>query len=46
MSLFNNPFGQRERLNSAFKKYDSDDKSKSPALANQKDPNKSPLTKG
>ena len=32
--IFSNPFG-RERGNSAFKKYDSDDKTKSPHLDNE-----------
>ena len=44
-ALFANPFG-RERGNSAFKKYDSDDKNKSPLPDNDGDPIRSPLTRG
>ena len=42
--LQNNPFG-RERLNSAFKKYDSDDKNK-PGLPDDGEIMRSPLTRG
>lgn len=40
-----NPFG-RERLNSAFKKYDSDDKNKSGLGGDDADLMRSPLTRG
>jgi len=42
--VLSNPFG-RERGNSAFKKYDSDDKNK-PGLPDDGDLMRSPLTRG
>ena len=43
--LYTNPFG-RERGNSAFKKYDSDDKNKPVLPDNDGDLMRSPLTRG